>query len=190
MKTLKSIIQIVVMPLAFSAALLHAPAVFAHAGEDHGDDPSPVQTTQPLAPRAEAHSDDIEMLAVYGNGELTLYLSDFKTNEPIVNARVEVESGSDTAVATAAGDGVYKMPAPWLANPGKHGLVVTVEGQDIADLLEASLEIQALAKETQSSAIGDFAPAGLIGSLGGVALLGLVAFGLRRRKNNGNGKRS
>lgn len=182
MKIFKEIAQMVVMPFALSAALVHAPAVFAHAGEDHGDGPAPVQTTQPLAPRTEAHSDDIEMLAVYGNGELTLYLSDFKTNEPIADAKVEIESGSDSAVAAAAGEGVYKLPAPWLAKPGKHGLVVTVEGKDVADLLEASLEIQAVAAETKSSGIGEFAPAGLIGSLGGIALLGLVALGLRRRK--------
>jgi hypothetical protein len=182
MKTLKSIVHLVVMPFAISAALLHAPAVFAHAGEDHGDGPSPAQTTQPLAPRAEAHSDDIEMLAVYGNGELTLYLSDFKTNEPISDAKVELESGSDSVVAAAAGEGVYKLPAPWLAKPGKHGLVVSVEGKDVADLLEASLDIPDVAAETKRSGIGDFAPAGLIGSLGGIALLGLVALGLRRRK--------
>ena len=180
MKTCKSIVQM--MPFALSAALLHAPAVFAHGGEDHGEGASPVQTAQPLAPRAEAHSDDIELLAVYGNGELTLYLSDFKTNQPITNAKVEVESGPDKAVAAAAGDGTYKVPAPWLAKPGKHGLVVTIEGQDVADLLEATLEIQELAKEAKSFGIGEFAPAGLIGSLGGVALLGLVAFGLSRRK--------
>lgn len=182
MKIFKSIVQTVVMPFALSAALLHSPAVFAHAGEDHGDDPAPAQTTQLLAPRAEAHSDDIEMLAVYGSGELTLYLSNFKTNEPIANAKVEIESGTQTVAAAAAGDGIYKVPAPWLAKPGKHGLVVTVEGKDIADLLEASLEIQDVAKETQSSGIGEFAPAGLLGSLGGIAVLGLVAFELRRRK--------
>lgn len=182
MKTFNSIIQLVVMPLALSAALVHAPMVFAHAGEDHGDGASPVQTTQALAPRAEAHSDDIEMLAVYGNGELTLYLSSFKTNEPITKAQVEIESGPNKAVAAAAGDGVYKAPAPWLAKPGKHGLVITVEGKELADLLEASLEIQDAAKLPQSKGIGEFASAGLIGSLGGVALLGLVAFGLHRRK--------
>ena len=182
MKIFKSIVQTIVMPFALAAALLLAPAVFAHAGEDHGDAPAPVQTTQLLAPRAEAHSDDIEMLAVYGNGELTLYLSNFKTNEPIVNAQVEIESGPNKAIATATGDGIYKAPASWLATPGKHGLVVTVEGKNIADLLEASLEIQDAPEEIQSNGIGELAPAGLLGSFGGIALLGLVAFELRRRK--------
>lgn len=182
MKTFKSIIQLVVMPIVFSATLLHSPFVFAHGGEDHGDGAAPVPTTQALAPRTEAHSDEIEMLAVYSNGELALYLSNFKTNEPIANAKVEIESGPNKAVAAAAGDGVYKAQAPWLAKPGKHGLVVTVEGKNVADLLEASLEIQDVAKQPQSKGIGGFAPAGLIGSIGGVALLGLVAFGLHRRK--------
>lgn len=182
MKSFNSIIQILVMPLALSAALVHAPMVFAHAGEDHGDGASPVQTTQPLAPRAEAHSDEIEMLAIYGNGELTLYLSNFKTNEPISTVQVEIESGPNKAAAVAAGDGVYKAPAPWLAKPGKHGLVVTVEGKEIADLLETSLEIQDVVQRPQSRGISEFASAGLIGSLGGVALLGLAAFGMHRRK--------
>ena len=182
MKTFKSIFQTALMPLALSAALTHAPSVFAHAGEDHGDSPSAVQTTQALAPRAEARSDDIEMLAVYADGEITLYLSDFKSNAPIANAQIEIESGPDKTVAAAAGEGIYKAPAPWLAKPGKHGLVVTVEGKDMADLLEVSLEIQDVAKEAQGFGIREFAPAGLIESIGGVALIGLVALGLRRRR--------
>lgn len=182
MKNVKSIIQISAILLALGTTAFQAPAVLAHAGEDHGDTASPVQSTQSLAPRAEAHSESVEMLAVYEDRELTLFLSEFSTNAPIAGAKVEIESGSNKAVATTAGSGAYKVPAPWLANAGKHGLVVTIEGKEIADLLETSIEIENVSAEEQGNGATSVAPAALIGSLGGVALIGMVVLLLRRRK--------
>lgn len=182
MKTFKSIIRAIAIPFVLAAGTWYAPAVLAHGGEDHGDEAAVVQATQALAPRTEAHSDDVEMLAVHEGGELTLYLSHVKTNEPIADAQVEIESGADKALAEPAGDGSYKAAAPWLAAPGKHGLVVTIQSENITDLLEATLEVKEPAAETQSVGIAGFAPAGLLGSLGGVALVGLLALGISRRK--------
>ena len=182
MKNVKSIIQISAILLALGATAFHAPAVLAHAGEDHGDTASPVQSTQSLAPRAEAHSESVEMLAVYEDRELTLFLSDFNTNAPITGARVEIESGPNKAVAAAAESGAYKVPAPWLAGPGKHGLLVSVEGKEIADLLETTIEIENASAEEQANGATSVAPAALIGSLGGLALIGMLVPVLRRRK--------
>lgn len=182
MKTTRSILSTCILPLALIASALPAPAVWAHGGEDHGDVPHNVVTSQALAPRTEAKSEDVELLAVYDNKELTLYISRFATNEPITGAQIDIESGSQKAVAKPAGEGVYKVSAPWLAQPGKHGLVATIQGKDITDLLEASLEVAPAPQAASSDRIAAIAPAATLGALGGAVLIGLAVFGLRRRK--------
>lgn len=182
MKIIKSIAPQAAMPLFLGISLLSfAPGVFAHGGEDHGDSAPVVQAAQPLAPRAEAKSDDVELLAVYQNKELTLYLSRFGTNEPISNAQIEIESGQQKAIAKAGGDGRYTVATPWLAKPGKHELVATIQSQSVSDLLETSIDIKDAAQTSQSEKIARFAPAGMIASLGGATLLGMLYFGRRRR---------
>lgn len=182
MKSFKFLIPLMLILLALTGALASMSTAHAHAGEDHGDDAAPVQAGTPLAPRTEARSDDVEMLAVYDNQELTIFLSHYKTNEPIPDAQVEIESGPHKALAQPIADGMFKAATPWLAEPGKHGLVLTIQGQDITELLESTLEIHDAEPATSNTNIARFAPAGLIASLGGALLVGVIAVGLRRRK--------
>lgn len=181
MKKNHAIVSHFAAPLLLCIGVSIAPAAFAHGGEDHGDSHAAVPTAQALAPRTEATSDETELLAVYQDKQLTLYLSDFKTNAPIANAKIEIESGTDKVLAQADGAGRYKAAAPWLGKPGTHGLVFTIEGDNAADLLEASIAIPQATEPGQSSRIAGFAPAGLIAALGGVGLVGFLQVGLRRR---------
>jgi hypothetical protein len=114
----------------------------AHEGHDHGP-PAPLPTAQALAPRASAETADFELVAVLDAGELRLYLDDFRTNRPVEDAAVEVESGPFKASARHLGQGVYGVVAGPLGAPGTHPLVVTVETARAADLLLASLEVPA-----------------------------------------------
>lgn len=182
MNNIQSFIHRLAAPLALGFGVCFAPAAFAHGGEDHGDAHDAAPIAPALAPRTEAKSDEVELLAVYHDRQLTLYLSDFKTNAPISNAKIEIESGAGKGIAQADGEGRYKLAAPWLAKAGKHGLVFTVEGDRVADLLEANIDIPQAPAPSQSDRIAGFAPAGLIAALGGVGLIGLVQAGLRRRK--------
>lgn len=181
MKLRTSFFQSALFSVAVTLASTHAPAAFGHAGEDHGDAPAAAVSGQLLAPRTEARSDEVEMLAVYESGALTLYLADYKTNAPIAGAEVEIESGASTAVAKAVGDGVYKADTPWIAGPGKHPLIVTIQGEQVTDLLEADLDIAAPVAESEEASISKLGKLGMAGSIGGAAL-GLVALGLRRRR--------
>jgi len=118
--------------------LLVWPAIaLADAGHDHGAAPSAVTAT--LAPRIEAQSENFELLAFLDNGKLTLYLDRFATNEPVSNARIEIESGAFKAVAQPRADGAYTAPGEAFANPGQYPLVFTIQAADGSDLLNGTL---------------------------------------------------
>jgi len=120
--------------------LLVWPALaLADAGHDHGAAPSAVSTTR--APRLEAQSESYELLAVLENGKLTLYLDRFATNEPVSDARIEIESGAFKAVAQPGADGVYTAPGEAFAQPGPYPLVFTIQAADGPDLLNGTLTV-------------------------------------------------
>lgn len=154
----------------------------AHAGEDHGA-PAAAPSAAHLAPRAESASEDVEALAVYDKGVLTVFLSDFRTNAPLADVEVEIESAANTATAVKSADGVYRADVPWMA-AGRNPLVISVLGADVSDLLEVNLELPA--PEAEGVNDGRFmgmSSIGIAGSLGGLAAVGLAVFSLRRRKN-------
>ena len=80
-------------------SLLLAGAAAAHEGHDHGAPPPPVTNT--IAPRIDASSNDFEIVAIARGDRLRLYLDTFRTNEPVKDAQVEID--------TAAG----KAPTKW-----------------------------------------------------------------------------
>lgn len=159
-----------------AATLVAAAPVRAHEG--HGDE-APAALSIPLAPRAETETDQIELLAVLDSGQLTFYIDRWATNEPLADARVEVDGAGIKAVATQSGPGVFVLPAPALT-PGKHALTVTVEAGELADLLSVNLSLPApdLPLEHPTGP-AQWTVWGIAGTLV-VAGVGLVA--LRRRR--------
>lgn len=111
----------------------------AHEGHDHGPPPPPVSQT--LAPRAELVSPDLEALAVLKEETLLVYLDRFADNAALAGARVELQGGGRAVKAEPAGPGVYRAEAPWLAAPGTHELVLTVQSEGLDDLLIGTLEV-------------------------------------------------
>ena len=83
----------------------------AHGDEDHSE-PNPVVAAVPMAaqgPRAEAQTDAFELVATLAQDRLVLHIDRFDTNEPVVGAQVEVDTGSVQAKATPSSPGVYWM---------------------------------------------------------------------------------
>ncbi|MBI5910060.1 MAG: HlyD family efflux transporter periplasmic adaptor subunit [Betaproteobacteria bacterium] len=120
--------------------LLVWPAIaLADAGHDHGATPPAVSAT--LAPRLEARSESFELLAVLEGGKLALYLDRFATNEPVSDARIEIESGAFKAVAQPGADGIYTAPGEAFAKPGQYPLVFTIQAADSSDLLNGTLTV-------------------------------------------------
>lgn len=117
--------------------LFAAPTAFGHGDEDHGA-PAPVPS-QTVSPRATTASESFEAVAVLEDGKLALYLDRFASNEPVSGAKVEIEGGGLSGLATESSPGVYVMNAAAIT-PSKHPLTITVEAGDDIDLLSAVLD--------------------------------------------------
>ena len=126
--------------LAILMLLASVASASAHEGHAHGDAPPPpdVQT----APRATAASPLFELVAVAGEGDLTIFLDRFDTNAPVEGATIEVETPSGPVTATSDAD-VYRLDASWLAEPGDYELLFTVTAGDDIDFLTGTLKIPA-----------------------------------------------
>lgn len=171
-------VRTLLLGTALAAAALPA---LAHGDEDHSE-PHPVATPAPMAaqgPRAEAQTDAFELVATLEQDRMVLHIDRFDTNEPVVGAQVEVDTGAVQATATQTSPGVYWMAQGALGQPGKHPLTITIETEDTADLLTATLEVTAPPAATAS---GPKSEPWMVWGLGGTLLLsgaGLLA--LRRR---------
>lgn len=114
---------------------------FAHGGEDHGD--AKTAAAAPSArPRLEANSPDFQVVAILHDQALLFYLDRYATNEPVLNARMTVESDGQSQPAVASADGAYPVNAiaAW-TTPGIHEVIVTVDAEGVSDILIGNLVI-------------------------------------------------
>jgi hypothetical protein len=192
--------------VALTALLLIATTV-AHAAPgahgpngEHLDAPTAVGSTSVL-PRVEAKSEAFELVATLYAGELSVLIDRFESNEPVLNAVLEVESGGVRSKATFHADqGDYAVDDPKLLAvlraPGEHALVFTLAAGQDNDLLDATLvtsvAASGAAKDDHGHAHGDDAHghgheierAAWTGA--GIAVLGLIggiAWWRQRRRN-------
>ncbi len=135
------------LPLVFGSAP-------AHEGDDHA--PAARAPVSGLAPRVVASSPDIELLAELRKDTLLIYLDRYATNEPLSGATIEVEEGANRAAAAPVGEGLYRVSAPWLIQPGKHALVFTVHAKDLDDLLTGTLDLPEAHAAGENTALAGF----------------------------------
>lgn len=176
---------------AFAAAafilLSGASGSRAHEGHDHGAEPPAAPAT--VAPRGEARSERFEVVTVAQGKTLTIYLDNYKTNAPVDQAEIEVETPSGPAPAKALGNGVYSLEAPFLEKGGHIDLIITVAAGGDPDILPVAIDIPAPNANAASGAIKTSAAQMILASLGqsplatGLAgfLLGALLVGLIRR---------
>lgn len=173
-----------------AASAFAAPGAHGPNGE-HLDEKTSTAAGTSL-PRIEAKSELFELVANLKGGELTIMLDRYETNEPVLGARIEVESGPRKAPAAfRAESGDYAVTdaalLQALAAPGEHALVFTVSAGPDADLLDGTLVIGGAKAATDdhghSHATGDaehghghgLERAGWVGA--GVLALGLIVGG-------------
>lgn len=133
---------------AMTLLLLANPAVLAAPGAhgpdgEHLDGPAAMRAASAL-PRVEAESEAFELVAELRARELAIVVDRYESNEPVLDAKLEVESGSLKAVAAfraEQGDYVVTDAAMLkaLAAPGEHGLVFTLVAGTDSDLLDGTL---------------------------------------------------
>lgn len=166
------------LALLFSLLPLSA---FAHGGEEHGDEAKAAVSLPASGPRLELKSPDVELLGMLHDGKLTLYVDRYASNEPIRNARIELESNGRKVQAQAEKDGSYTAAADWLRQPGKHEVMASVEADGLEDLLIGSLEVPG----TKPEALGRTWLDDAKWAAGGIAaaILLAVLFKFLRRRN-------
>jgi hypothetical protein len=127
--------------LIFLATLIALPV---WAGGDSSDGHShapPVPVPVPLnAPRALAASEDFEVVAILEGKQLVVYVDRFASNEPVVKALVEIDGAGLKGHATEAAPGVYVIDVRSPLPPARHALTISIEADDTADLLLATLD--------------------------------------------------
>lgn len=138
---------------------LASPGAHGPNGE-HLDAPGQNASAVGSAPSFEAHSDLFELVGRLQGGELSLLINRFATNDPVLDAKVEVESGALKAAAKFHADmGDYAVDdeamLKLLGAPGEHPIIVTVlAGQD-TDLLDGNLKVAAAAAQAGGHAHDD-----------------------------------
>ncbi|MDH4391419.1 MAG: hypothetical protein QE285_08345 [Aquabacterium sp.] len=132
--------------LLAAAPALAGPGAHGPDGE-HLDTPAGMRPASAL-PRVEAQTDAFELVAELGAGTLAILIDRYASNEPVLGARLEVESGPLKAVAAfRAEQGDYAVTnaamLKALATPGEHGLVFTLVAGADSDLLDGTLKVAA-----------------------------------------------
>ena len=181
---------------ALAALLLVVASASAYAHEeDHtSSPPASIAST----PRAEAVSENFELVAVARHGVLTIYLDRLRSNDPVAGATVTVETPAGSLDAVAAHDGTYSLAAPWSTQAGRHDLIFTVVSGGSAEVLTGTLQVPSAVgpdaegsapSSTSSTFLGGWkdrivgSDLALIGAaLSGFVLGALVVGALARRK--------
>lgn len=152
---------------------------------EHLDAPSQAAAIRTAAPRIEAFTDQFEIVGTLYESELSIFISDYATNAPVLGAVIEVESEGLTAKATYHADaGDYAFDDPKLVErlhaEGTHQLVFTVLAGERSDLLDASLAVTA----TSAASGHDHYPVAWLVVAGAVSLA-LTGWLVVRRRRGG-----
>lgn len=174
---LTAILMVLMPVLAWAGPGAHGP------NGEHLDSPKTDNSMQ-AGLRIEANSDIFELVGTLAGGELSIFIDRFVTNEPLLQAQVEVESGALKAQAKFRAEiGDYKIDDPAmlqkLSTPGEHPLVITVIAGKDSDLLDAVLRVPAtLAADDHHFHWEWWA----LGALAILVLLGIAVARLRKQR--------
>lgn len=158
---MKTFIQTVAMRSGTIAALMFVlGAAFAGPGAhgpggEHLDAPGSHAANTTTRPRIEAKSELFELVGYLGGGELSVMINRFETNEPLLDARVEVAMGASKATAKFHADhGDYAIDdaafLKQLSVAGEHPLIFTIVAGNDSDLLAGTLTVASAQTEPQA----------------------------------------
>lgn len=127
---------------ALAAIIFIASGVFATAwaAGDHGAE-APAAASAVTSPRISSHSDLFELVGVVDNGEMKIYLDRYASNEPVTDAKIEVEAGAAKGTAAPQADGSYSFKHELLGQPGTLAVNFVIAAGKDTDLLAGDLVI-------------------------------------------------
>ena len=129
----------VFIKLFLPMALAITAPVFA-AG-DHGETKTSAGAAA-ASPRFQGHSDLFEVVGILKGTELSIMIDRYATNEPVLDAKVEVESGDLKKMADFHADhGDYSLPAESFRKPGTYPITLTITSGKDTDLVVGDLVI-------------------------------------------------
>lgn len=175
------------MKQARALLLVAVIALPAWAGGDSSDGhthaaPEPLPTVT-MSPRAAAATEEFEVVAVLEDKHLVVYVDRYASNEPVAGAKVEIEGGGLQGVAAETAPGTYLLNLAAAMAPAKHGLTISIEAGDSADLLTATLDTSSAAP---AAAHAHYWSEWIVWSLAALLLLASLALlAVRRRKQKG-----
>jgi hypothetical protein len=154
---------------------------------EHLDAPAAAAATGASVPRIEAQSELFELVGTLAGGELSFLIDRYASNEPLLRAQVEVESGGLKAQARFHADlGDYAVDdaalLKKLAAPGEHPLVITIVAGEEMDLLEGVLRTAVASGHDEHHAHGWRRPGLVLAGAGLLLGAGLAGWQLRRRR--------
>jgi len=112
----------------------------AWAAGDHGAE-APATGGAVTSPRISSHSDLFELVGVVENGEMKIYLDRYTSNEPVTDAKIEVEAGAAKGTAAPQQDGSYSFKHELLGQPGTLAVSFVIAAGKDTDLLAGDLVI-------------------------------------------------
>ncbi len=112
----------------------------AWAAGDHGAE-APATAGAVTSPRISSHSDLFELVGVVENGEMKIYLDRYTSNEPVTDAKIEVEAGAAKGTAAPQQDGSYSFKHELLGQPGTLAVSFVIAAGKDTDLLAGDLVI-------------------------------------------------
>ena len=115
--------------------------VLAGEGHDHGETKTPAGAAV-ASPRFQGHSGLFEVVGILKGNELSITIDRYATNEPVLNAKVEVESGSLNKTADFHADhGDYSLPSESFRKPGTYPITLTIVSGKDTDLIAGDLVV-------------------------------------------------
>jgi len=154
-------------------------------GGEHLDAPPAHGAAATASPRIETKSELFELVGHLGGGALSTMINRFETNEPVLNATLEVALGTLKATAKFHADhGDYAIDdaafLKALSAPGEHPLIFTIIAGSDSDLLEGTLTVTPA--QAHDDASGHSHVSEYLAIAGGVTALAAIMFALWRRR--------
>lgn len=185
-----------IFAVIFKACVVATSAMFftfavAGDGHDHGD--AKPATAALASPRFTAQSELFEAVGVLGKVELVVYIDRAASNEPVVNATVELESTGVKLLGTFEPKlGEYHFDAQPFAKAGEYPITLTIKTGADSDLLTGELAVHDAAvgaAATIGAPARGWQRAAQWGG-GGLVVALILLFGVRRFVTNRRNRRN